>query len=154
MMLGKTRQQPHSGSTINWPITLNGFLGPARKTKLDQYEFYCHDKASITAELPLNPGNPYIETVSQVKGRRNKGLTLTLKFSYHTILGQFHRHRGNEGIWIGSDYTNRGSDAKNEWHGFVSLFGITVGVDDKTIPVSLDFYNTPMIVIRPKSPSE
>ena len=27
---------------IMWPITLEGFLGPARGTKLDQYEFYCH----------------------------------------------------------------------------------------------------------------
>ena len=150
MMVGQTTQQPHSGITINWPVTLDGCL-KAPRGKIDQYEFSCRDKKSIEAKLPLNP---YAVTVSSVKKMRNRGIGVTCKFNQHTVLAQFHRHPKErpKGIWIGSDYTNRGSKATQEWHGFVSLFGITVGKDDRTIPDYLDFYYNLLIVIRLQQP--
>ena len=136
---------------IVWPVTLDGFLGPARGTKVNQYEFYCHDLTSINAKLPLSSGNPYRVTVSPVSGRRNKGLQVICEFKDHTVLGQFHRHKAREGIWIGSDYTNRGSLATEQWHEFVSHFGIKVGVTNKTVAVYLDFDRDPLkIQIRLK----
>lgn len=138
------------GTTIR-PVMLDGFLGPARRTKVNQYEFYCHDQISIGVKLPLTSGNPYRVTASPIPGQRNKGLQVTCKFKHYTVLGQFHRHTGREGIWLSSDFTNRRSDATEEWHKFVSHFGIKVNVQNKTIPVYLDFYNNPMdIVIRLK----
>ena len=138
------------GTTI-WPVTLDGFLGPARGTKVNQYEFYCHDLISIGVKLPLTLGNPYRVTASSVPGQRNKGLQVTCKFKHYTVLGQFHRHTGREGIWLSSDYTNRHSGATKEWHEFVSYFGIKVKKQNKTIAVYLDFYSTPLeIVIRLK----
>jgi len=131
-------------NAIVWPVTLGGFLGPARGTKVNQYEFYCHDLRSINANLPLSPDNPYRLTVSPVSGQRNKGLQVTCKFRGHSVLGQFHRHKESEGIWIGSDYTNRGSGATGQWHEFVSHFGIKVGVENKTVAVYLDFYVDPL----------
>jgi len=147
VMVSQNPQQAHFDRSINWPITLDGSLGPARR-KLDQYEFSCRDKASVNAKLPLNPGNPYVETASQVIGRRNKGLTVTCKFEHHTVLGQFHRHKGTEGIWIFSDRSSQGPVATQQWNQFVSRFGIRVGSDEKTIPVYLDFHYDRLIVIR------
>ena len=90
-------------------------------------------------------------TASSVPGQRNKGLQVTCKFKHYTVLGQFHRHTGREGIWLGSDYTNRGSVATKKWHEFVTYFGIKVKVQNKTIADYLDFYSTPLeIVIRLK----
>ena len=149
MMVGQIPRGAHFGRTINWPITLDGYLGPARG-KIDQYEFNCRDKASINAKLPLGSGNPYVVTVSQHKGHRNKGIQVTVQFNHHKVLGQFHRHAENKpkGIWIGSNFTNQRLAATNAWRHFVSHFGIAVGKDDKTIPVYLDFYNNLLIIIR------
>lgn len=126
-------------------MTLDGILDPARR-KLDQYEFYCRYKAIINEKLPLNP---YRETVSKDRRKRNKGLQVTVQFNHHTVLGQFHRHPKNKrkGIWIYSDRSNQGPVATEQWNQFVSRFGIRVGVDEKTIPVYLDFYYD-LIVIR------
>jgi hypothetical protein len=67
-------------------------------------------------------------------------------------LGQFHRHKGGEGIWISSDYTNRGSVATKRWHEFVSHFGIKVGVKNKTVAIYLNLYGGPLVIdIRLKS---
>jgi hypothetical protein len=153
MMVSQTPQQPHSGITINWPVTLDGCLNPARGN-INQYEFNCRDKNSIETKLPLIPGNLYVVTVSTVKGRRNKGVRVSCRFNQHTVLAQFHRHpkQGPKGIWIGSDFTNQRSVATQQWHKFVSLFGITVGKHSKTIPVYLDFHNDLLIVIRLRQP--
>jgi len=149
VMVGQIPWQAHFGSMINWPITLDGCLSPARG-KIDQYEFNCRDKASINAKLPFGSGNPYVVTVSPHKGHRNKGIQVTVQFNDHKVSGQFHRHAANKpkGIWIGSNRTNQGSDATKAWRQFVSHFGITVGKQGKTIPVYLDFYNNLLIVIR------
>lgn len=146
VMVGQNPQWAHFDRSINWPITLDGFLGPARQKK-DQYEFSCRDKASVNAKLPLDP---YKATVSQDRGRRNKGLQVTVQFNHHTVLGQFHRHPKNKpkGIWIYSDRASRGPVATNQWNQFVSRFGIRVGVDEKTIPVYLDFHYNRLIAIR------
>lgn len=150
-MISQIPQQTHFGRTINWPVTFNGYLSPARGN-LYQYEFNCRNKPSINAKLPLASGNPYVVTVSKVQGQRNKGIQVTVQFKHHTVLGQFHRHPPNKpkGIWIGSDFTNRRSLATLEWHNFISLFGITVGKDNRTIPVYLDFYSNRLIIIQLK----
>ena len=142
MTVGQNPQQAHFDHSINWPITLDGSLSPARGN-LDQYEFSCRDKA----KLPLDP---YKETVSQDQRRRNKGLQVTVQFNHHIVLGQFHRHPENKpkGIWIYSDRSIRGPVATDEWNQLVSHFGIRVGANEKTIPVYLDFYYDRLIVIR------
>jgi len=46
MMVGQTPQQPHSDTTINWPVTLDGCL-KASRGKIDQYEFNFADESDM-----------------------------------------------------------------------------------------------------------
>lgn len=133
------------GNVIGWPVTLEGFLGPARTTKLDQYEFYCHNRTAIINSLPVNS---YGVTASPIAGQRKKCRQITCKFNNHTVLGQFHRKVGSKSIWIGSNYTIQGHAATMNWHNFLPFFGITVGKSNKIVPVYLDFYSTLLVVIR------
>jgi len=126
-----------------WPVTLSGVLGPARG-KLNQYEFWCHNHDQIK-KLPLPP---YVVTVSQGKGH-NKGIPIICQFNSHTVKGQFHRKTENKDIWIGSNFTDMyDRNETQNWHTFVSLFAIRVGTDDKQVPVHLDFYPDPRVIIR------
>jgi hypothetical protein len=124
---------------ISWPVTLNGFLSPARG-KLDQYEFWCRDRAAIAAALPLVTGNPYVETVSTIKGMRQRGIQITCKYADHTVRAQFHRKTGSKGIWIGSNFTNEHDIALRAWRNFVAHFGVTVGMAHPAIPIQLEFH--------------
>ena len=144
---------PHISHRSKWPIILNCYLEPARGST-NQYEFHCsnkHNAYTIDSKLPLIPGNPYQVTVSQCKGKRKHGIPVPCIFRQWTVIGQFHRHppsQRNKRIWIYTDYSNRGIIATEQWHKFISYFGITVGHDDTQIPVYLEFHPDPKIVIR------
>jgi len=125
--------------------TLEGTLQPA-SGKIDQYEFDIPSVSYVNTKLPLVPGNPYTETASKTKGRKCKGKAVTCKFQNYAVTGQFHRS-SKVGIWIGSNRTNDGKGATQNWHTFMTYFGIIVGVSDLTIPVYLDFYPH-LVVIR------
>jgi hypothetical protein len=129
---------------ISWPVTIDGILTPARK-KLDQYEFQCRNRDAIQRVLPLVAGNPYAVTTSKLKGHRNKGIQITYKFGDNTVAGQFHRH---ERIWIDSNRTLQGPVATSNWHRFLSLFGITVGITNKIQGILLEFHQNKVVVIR------
>jgi hypothetical protein len=132
-----------------WPVTVEACLKPAR-AKLDQYEFVSRDRVGIH-NLPLHP---YAVTVSLVRGRRSFGITIKCVFGAYAVDGQFHRRPGDRSIWLGSNFsTARGHDqnATIRWRAFVSRFGVNVGVDDKEIPVYLDFYEDLRVVIRLRS---
>jgi len=132
---------------INWPVIIEGFLSPARG-KLDQYEFWCRDRAAINSKLPLVPGNPYVLTASDNPMGRNKGIEITCKFNNHRVLGQFHRKVNSNGIWLGTNRTNEGPVATSYWHKFISLFGVRAGKDYIKLPVSLEFYPEKIVIIR------
>jgi len=141
---------PHVGHGIKWPIILNGCLHPSRGN-IDVYEFCCHDKLTIDSKLPLIPGNPYQVTVSECNGKRKDGILVTCEFNKQTVKGRFHRYpayKPNKGIWIGTDGRRGGKYATKAWHKFISYFGITVGVDNKELPVYLELHPDPRIVIR------
>lgn len=102
---------------ILWPVTVEGVLHPAQG-KINQYEFYIK-KTIIATKLPLTPYKP---TASTIKGLRNKGIQVICKFrSFNSVECQFHRS-SKVGVWIGSDFTNRGHVARQEWITFVSHF--------------------------------
>jgi hypothetical protein len=131
-----------------WPITLEGYLHPA-KGKIDQYEFGRCDSNAI-AKLPLPP---YEVTASSTLEQRNPGIQITCQFGANTVQGQFHRTEADK-MWIGTNRRSiEGPPATRRWHHFVSFFGIKVCVDDKEIPVYLDFYPDLRVVIRLQCPS-
>lgn len=129
---------------ITWPVPINGILTPARGS-VDQYEFQCRSYKAISSALPLVSGNPYTVTVSNISGKRNKGIPIKCEFNNHAETGQFHRGKR---IWIGTNRTLGGNGATTAWHKFISHFGIVVGKTYKIIPVYLDFYPDLVVVIR------
>lgn len=123
-----------------WPITIKGEIYPARGS-LTQWEIGHCDKSKIH-ELPQNP---YGETV----GKLPEGTQIECQCKNTIpVMGRFHRHPNDKGIWISTNRFEEGPSATDKWYDYLSSFGIIKGKYHGKIPVYLDFYPNLKVEIR------
>jgi hypothetical protein len=123
-----------------WPITINGEIYPAHRS-FTQWEIGHCDKSKIN-ELPLNP---YGETV----GTLSEGIQIECQYKNTVpVIGRFHRHKNDKGIWIYANRSKGGPSATDKWYKFISSFGIVKGIPHENISVYLDFYPKLVVVVR------